>query len=84
MSLRILAIFSIYYTLVQKDKATSKNAEIWIDPLFSFKNSYFYNVFSNKIIYWKSFEKSFSLIIILENIKISMMQKDKATYEFIK
>ena len=26
----------------------------------------------------------FSLIIISENIKISMLQKDKATYEFIK
>ena len=31
----------------------------------------------------KFFEKFFSLII-LENIKISMLQKDKATYEFIK
>ena len=29
-------------------------------------------------------EKIFSLIIISENIKISMMQKDKATNEFIK
>ena len=32
----------------------------------------------------KSFENFFSLIIISENIKISMLQKDKATYEFIK
>ena len=32
----------------------------------------------------KFFEKCFSLIIISENIKISMLQKDKATYEFIK
>ena len=30
------------------------------------------------------FEKVFSLIIISENIKISMLQKDKATNEFIK
>ena len=30
------------------------------------------------------FEFFFSLIIISENIKISMLQKDKATYEFIK
>ena len=29
-------------------------------------------------------EKLFSLIIISENIKISMLQKDMATYEFIK
>ena len=29
-------------------------------------------------------ENFFSLIIILENIKISMLPKDKATYEFIK
>ena len=32
----------------------------------------------------KFLEKFFSLIIISENIKISMLQKDKATYEFIK
>ena len=32
----------------------------------------------------KFFEKFFSLIILAENIKISMLQKDKATYEFIK
>ena len=33
----------------------------------------------------KKFLKNFfSLIIISENIKISMLQKDKATYEFIK
>ena len=33
----------------------------------------------------KNFLKNFfSLIIISENIKISMLQKDKATYEFIK
>ena len=30
------------------------------------------------------FEKYFSLIIISENIKISMSQKDKASYKFIK
>ena len=30
------------------------------------------------------FEKCFSLIIISENIKISMLQKDNAAYEFIK
>ena len=30
------------------------------------------------------FENLFSLIIISENIKISMLQKDKATDEFIK
>ena len=30
------------------------------------------------------FEKSFSLIIISENIKTSRLQKDKATFEFIK
>ena len=32
----------------------------------------------------KSFENFFSLIIISENIKICMFQKDKATNEFIK
>ena len=32
----------------------------------------------------KFIEKFFSLIIISENTKISMLQKDKATYEFIK
>ena len=32
----------------------------------------------------KSFWNIFSLIIILENIKISMLQKDKASYEFFK
>ena len=32
----------------------------------------------------KSFEKKFFFIIISQNIKISMLQKDKATYEFIK
>ena len=32
----------------------------------------------------KLFEQICSLIIISENIKISMLQKDKATYEFIK
>ena len=32
----------------------------------------------------KFFENFFSFIIISENIKISMLQKDKATYEFIK
>ena len=31
----------------------------------------------------KLFEKFFSLII-LDNIKINMLQKDKATFEFIK
>ena len=31
----------------------------------------------------KFFEKFFSLMIISENIKISMFQKDKTTYEFI-
>ena len=31
-----------------------------------------------------SFENSFSLIIISENIKISLLQKDKATNEFMK
>ena len=31
-----------------------------------------------------SIEKFFSLIIISENIKISMLKKDKVTYEFIK
>ena len=30
------------------------------------------------------FENFFSLIITSENIKISMLQKDKAIYEFIK
>ena len=30
------------------------------------------------------FGESFSLIIISENIKISMLQKDKATFEFIR
>ena len=30
------------------------------------------------------FENFFSLIVISENIKISMLQKDKATYESIK
>ena len=38
----------------------------------------------NKSIYYFFFEKVFSLIIISENIKISMLQKDKATNEFIK
>ena len=32
----------------------------------------------------KKFKKNFSLIIISENIKISMLKKDKATYESIK
>ena len=32
----------------------------------------------------KFFENFFSLMIISENIKISMLLKDKATYEFIK
>ena len=32
----------------------------------------------------KFFEKFFSLIIISENIKTSMLQKDKIAYEFIK
>ena len=31
-----------------------------------------------------SFENFYSLIIISENIEISMVLKDKATYEFIK
>ena len=35
----------------------------------------FINIFSNKIMYKKFFEKFFSLIIISENIKISMLQK---------
>ena len=34
------------------------------------------------VIKW-SIEKFFSLIIISENIEISMLQKDKATNEFI-
>ena len=32
----------------------------------------------------KFLESLFSWIIILENIKISMLQKDKTTYDFIK
>ena len=37
-----------------------------------------------KLSFKKVSEKIFSLIIILENIKIRMLQKDKITYEFIK
>ena len=44
----------------------------------------FINVFSNKIILNFFFFKCSSLVIISENIKISMLQKDKATNGFIK
>ena len=37
-----------------------------------------------KLSFKKSFEKRSSLIIISENIKISMLQKDKGTDKFIK
>ena len=68
-----------------KDTTKKKNAEIWIGPLFSFKNSYFYKcILVIKLYIKNNFEKFFSLIIISENIKISMLQKDKTTYEFIK
>ena len=71
----------IVYNLVQKDKATMKKCRNLDLSTFHI----FINVFSNKIIYLKIFLKSFfSLIIILENIEISMLQKNKGTYEFIK
>ena len=37
-----------------------------------------------KFIYKNILENLFSLMIISENIKINTLQKDKATYEFIK
>ena len=53
--------------------------------IFLSKIHIFINVFNNKIYLLKDFLKIFfPLIIISENIKIIMLQKDKATYEFIK
>ena len=57
-----------------------KTQKFGLIHFFLSKIHIFINVFSNKIIDWKIF----SLIIISENIKIIMLQKDKATYEFIK
>ena len=53
--------------------------KIGLIHFFLSKIHIFINVFSNKIIYFRIFWKIFSLIIISENIKISMLQKDKAT-----
>ena len=74
-------MYVLIYTLVQKDKTTTKkhrNSD-WSNFFLS-KIHIFINVFSNKIIYQKIFWKFFSLINISENIKINMLQKDKVIH----